>query len=177
MKILIISDIHGDYKSLNKVVESNKFDKLFILGDVLQGPNTEDYNREEVIKTLKKYKEKISIVKGNCDSEEDFQDLGFTPEKFVEEEIDNMKFVLTHGHLFNYYNLPNVDFDVYIQGHTHIPVLVEMDGKYYVNPGSLSLPKGLYDKSYAIYENNKITIHELNGPKIMEEKIEVEKDN
>ena len=176
MKILIISDIHGDYKSLNKVVESNKFDKLFILGDVLQGPNTEDYNREEVIKTLKKYKDKISIVKGNCDSEEDFKELGFTPEKFVEEEVDNMKFVLTHGHLFNYYNLPNVDFNVYIQGHTHIPVLVEMDGKYYVNPGSISLPKGLYDKSYAIYENNKITIYEIDGKKIMEEKIKVEEE-
>ena len=52
-----------------------------------------------------------------------------------------------------------------------------MDGKYYVNPGSISLPKGLYDKSYAIYENNKITIYEIDGKKIMEEKIKVEEEN
>ena len=177
MKILIISDIHGDFNDLNKVITSNSFDKLFILGDVLSGPDGEGFDRNKVKEILKKYKNKISIVKGNCDSEEDINELGFTPEKYVEEEIDNMKFVLTHGHLFNYYNLPNVDFDVYIQGHTHMPVLVEMDGKYYINPGSISLPKGVYDKSYAIYENNKITIHEINGPKIMESKIEVEKED
>jgi len=176
MKVLIISDIHGNYVMLNKIVESNSFDKLFILGDILEGPNTNEYNKEEVIKTINKYKDKISLVKGNCDTEEDILKLGFKIEKFIEEKIDNIKFVITHGHLFNYYNLPNVDFNIFIQGHTHIPVLVEMDGKYYVNPGSISIPKGMYDKTYAIYENNKITIYEISGNKIMDTKIEIKKD-
>ena len=171
MKILIISDIHGNYTDFNKVIANNTFNKLYILGDILSGPETEEYNREGVINIIKKYKEQITIVKGNCDTEEEIKELGFTPEKYIEDEVDGMKILLTHGHLYSYFNLPNVDFNIYMQGHTHIPVLVEMDGKYYLNPGSIAIPKGLYDKSYAMYENNKITIYEVIGKPIMEMKI------
>ncbi|MBQ6477619.1 MAG: phosphodiesterase [Bacilli bacterium] len=177
MKILIVSDIHGNYDNLNKIITSNSFDKLFILGDILNGPIIDGYNREGVVNLLKKYKDKISIVKGNCDTEEDFEELGFTPEKYVEEELDGNKFLLTHGHLFNFYNLPNINFNICIQGHTHIPVLVEQDNRYYLNPGSITLPKGMYDKSYAIYEDNKITLCEIDGKLIKSLYVEKEEDN
>ena len=34
MKLLIISDVHGDYKSLEKVLKNESFDRLVVLGDL-----------------------------------------------------------------------------------------------------------------------------------------------
>ena len=69
MKVLIISDIHGNYKNLNKVISNNEFDKLIILGDTLVGPFTE---YKEVANLLNKYKDKIISVKGNCEMKNNF---------------------------------------------------------------------------------------------------------
>ena len=34
MRLLIISDIHGNYNDLEKVVNKEKFDQLIVLGDL-----------------------------------------------------------------------------------------------------------------------------------------------
>ena len=63
MKYLIITDIHGSPLNLNKVLETENFDKLLLLGDVLpHGPRNdlpEGYNPKEVIKILNSIKNKI----------------------------------------------------------------------------------------------------------------------
>ena len=41
MKLLVVSDIHGDYESLNKVIHNESFDRLIVLGDLL--PYSYDY--------------------------------------------------------------------------------------------------------------------------------------
>ena len=56
MKILVISDIHGSVLDLECVLEREKFDKLFILGDLYyHGPRNnlpEGYNPMETAKLL-----------------------------------------------------------------------------------------------------------------------------
>ena len=34
MKLLMVSDIHGDFKSLEKVLKNENFDRLVVLGDL-----------------------------------------------------------------------------------------------------------------------------------------------
>jgi len=154
MKLLIISDIHGGYNNLEKVLENEKdFDKLLILGDILNGP----FSKEDKLKTsnlLNKYKYKIISTKGNCDYYDNSL-LEFDNENlFNMIYVDKRIFLLTHGHIYNKYNLPEIDFDILLTGHTHIPKMVKENNKYYINPGSISIPRGNSNKSYIVYENN-----------------------
>ena len=72
MKILIISDIHGDYEACKKVLQ-NEADKIIILGDLLKtslrNPKMSISKEGEHKSTLlNRYASKISAVKGNCDT-------------------------------------------------------------------------------------------------------------
>ena len=43
MKVLIVSDIHGGYNNMKKVLEDNpEFDLFLILGDILYGGEEEE---------------------------------------------------------------------------------------------------------------------------------------
>ena len=51
-----------------------------------------------------------------------------------------------------------------ISGHTHIPVLEKKDnGIIYLNPGSITIPKGGSKRGYAIWDENIITLMTLDG--------------
>ena len=164
MKILIVSDIHGNYENMKKVLKNEKtFDYFFLLGDILYGPDIEGYNPDRLAELLNEYSNKIFYVRGNCDVA-NMNLLDFYMEKdYYYLPIDHITFFLTHGHLFNEYHLPDyeMDFDVYIQGHTHIPVMKEEGGKIYLNPGSITLPKGMQDKSYMIYQDGEFQLKDL----------------
>ena len=149
MKVLIVSDIHGGYDNLLKVINDNKdFNYLLILGDILSS-----YSGEELINLLNSYNTKIIAVRGNCDNM-NIEKLDFSLENyFVVTPIDNKLFFLTHGHLYDRHSDLNVDYDVYIQGHTHVPMMIEEDNKLYLNPGSITLPRGGSIKSYILYED------------------------
>ena len=84
MKWMIISDIHGSYDDLKKVMEiyeEEKMEKLIILGDILyhgpRNPLPEGYQPQKVINLLNQYKDKIMAVRGNCDAEVDQMVLEF----------------------------------------------------------------------------------------------------
>ena len=84
MKFMIVSDIHGSFEDLKKVIqifEEEKLDKLVLLGDLLyhgpRNPLPDGYNPKEVAKLLNQYKEKIVAVRGNCDAEVDQMVLEF----------------------------------------------------------------------------------------------------
>ena len=52
-------------------------------------------------------------------------------------DIDNHHFFLTHGHLFDENNLPNLNKgDVFVYGHIHKQVVKEKEGIYIINPSS-----------------------------------------
>ncbi len=169
MKCMIISDIHGSFDDLKKVMdiyEEEKMEKLIILGDILyhgpRNPLPEGYQPKAVIQLLNKYKEQIIAVRGNCDAEVDQMVLEFPMRAdYLELYLDGHRFFLTHGHLYNLEQLPHLNQgDVFMYGHFHVPVIKEENGIYIFNPSSLSLPKA-GDKSYGVYENKKLSIYSL----------------
>lgn len=169
MKCMIISDIHGSYKDLRRVMdiyEEEQFDKLIILGDILyhgpRNPLPEGYEPKSVIRLLNEYKDKIIAVRGNCDAEVDQMVLEFPMRAdYHELYLDGHRFFLTHGHLYNEDELPLVTSgDVLMYGHFHKPILKNKQGIIIFNPSSISLPKESV-KSYGTYENHELSIYSM----------------
>ncbi len=166
MKVLIVSDIHGGYNNLLKVINDNKdFDLLLILGDILSGYS--DFN-SELIDLLNSYNTKIIAVRGNCDRNVD--KLDFSMENlYIMTSINNKIFYLTHGHLYDRNSFPNIDYDVYVQGHSHVPMMEIDNNRLCLNPGSITLPRGGSSKSYIIYENNTFYLKDVDTNTIIKE--------
>lgn len=172
MKLFFISDIHGSVYYLSKAMErfeKEKADHIIILGDHLyhgaRNPLPKDYNPKGVIEILNNVANKIIAVRGNCDSEVDQMVLNF-PIMGTYSTIlyANRRLFLTHGHIYNEDNIPKLkNEDVFIYGHTHIPIAVKKDNIYIINPGSITLPKDNSPHSYAILENNIFKIKDLEG--------------
>ena len=170
MKILIVSDVHGNYLNMKKVLENeSSFDYFFLLGDVLSGPDIEGYDPVKLAELLNEYSNKIFYVRGNCDhSRMDLLDF-YMERDYMYLPLDKKIFFLTHGHLYNEYHLPDIEMDinVYMQGHTHIPVMREERGIIYLNPGSITLPRGMSEKSYIIYCDGEFFLKDLENNTII----------
>ncbi len=172
MKIMFLSDVHGSLYYTEKaleIFESEKATHLFLLGDIMyhgpRNPLTKDYNPAKVAELLNEVKDKIIAVRGNCDSEVDQMLLQFPiMSDYNIFALENYKIFATHGHIYNKENMPVLNKgDVFIHGHFHLPMAEKIDDVYYLNPGSISLPKENNDNSYAILENNKFEIKNLEG--------------
>ena len=177
MKFLIASDIHGSAyycDLLLKAIETEKADRVLILGDILyHGPRNDlpkGHNPKEVARLLNEYKDEILCVKGNCEAEVDQLMLEFPVlAEYAIFFIDNKTLFLTHGHHYNPDNPPSfAKGSVLINGHTHISAIEENENFLYLNPGSVSLPKGNGINSYIVYENNIFTLKSLNGEVLKE---------
>ena len=69
MKYIFVSDIHGSVDGLNRVIEiyiNEKADKLILLGDTAASMDREA--NEEIAKILNGIKEKVEVIRGNCDT-------------------------------------------------------------------------------------------------------------
>lgn len=180
MKLFIISDIHGSLYYLKKVMEifeRENYDKLIILGDELyhgpRNPLPKDYSPKDVIEILNQYRDKIIAVRGNCDSEVDQMVLNYPlMSDYSMIYLGKRRVFLTHGHLYNIDNpLPMSQGDILLYGHFHIPMIEEREGIYFLNPGSISLPKNNSKNSFAILEENRFTIKDLEEKIVMEVEI------
>lgn len=169
MKCMIISDIHGSYLDLQKVIhifEEEKMDKLILLGDLLyhgpRNPLPQGYDPKSVAVLLNQYKHKIIAVRGNCDAEVDQMVLEFPIESdYHELYIDGHRFFMTHGHIYNEDELPLLqEGDILMYGHFHKPIIKKEKGIVIFNPSSISLPK-VGEKSYGVYENHELKIFSL----------------
>ena len=182
MRLLIASDIHGDADCCRVVLdafEREKAEKILILGDVLyHGPRNdlpEGYAPKKVIEMLNKVADKLLCVRGNCDTEVDQMVLSFpvlSDTAFVYDSEAKLTLFMSHGHKYSPDNMPPVSGrTVFLYGHTHLLGKTEKDGIICINPGSVSLPKGGNEKSYATYENGIVEIKKLNGETIESHKI------
>ena len=168
MKLMIASDLHGSAYYCKKMLDcydKERADRLILLGDLLyHGPRNDlprDYYPKEVINLLNQRKNQILCVRGNCEAEVDqmvlpFPVLSETALVFA----DGMKIMMTHGHSITPEKAPK-SIDCFFSGHTHIPVLEKRDGIIYLNPGSVSIPKGGFNPSYALWIDGSIYIKEL----------------
>ena len=165
MKVLIVSDIHGGYENMLKVLENEKdFDLMLILGDILSGYS---YICSEVADLLNNYNTKIISVRGNCDNSH-LELLNFSCDNpYILTSIDNKLVFMTHGHLYDIHNIPIDDYDIYMQGHTHIPKMEIINDKLYLNPGSITLPRGMSNKSYIVYQDHIFYLKDLNKNEII----------
>lgn len=180
MKLLICSDIHGDLDSCEKMLkafERECADKIILLGDILyHGPRNDlppTYAPKSVISLLNPMKSKIVAVRGNCDAEVDQMVLDFPiMADYVRLEIDGLSVFATHGHHHNTATPPPLEKgEIMLHGHTHILKFEEFGNEnFYVNPGSVALPKENNPRSYMTYENRTFTIKELDGKVIAEKK-------
>ena len=150
MKWLIASDIHGSAKWCRELIsafEKGGYERLLLLGDILyHGPRNDlpdEYAPKAVISMLNPIKEKLLCVRGNCDTEVDQMVLEFpVMADYSVLPLGDRLVYLIHGHKFGEQNPPPLCAgDILLCGHTHIPACREKDGFYYLNPGSVSIPK------------------------------------
>ncbi len=177
MKLLIASDIHGDLAAAEAILSlfnKESCDKILLLGDILyHGPRNDlpdAYNPKEVIKLLNENRSSILTVRGNCDTEVDQMVLEFPIlADYIFLSLYGLTVYATHGHKHNTDTpLPLCDGDILLHGHTHIPTCTQFgNSNYYLNPGSVAIPKGGFAKTYMIYESRTFTIKDFDGNVIL----------
>lgn len=155
MKILIVSDTHGD---INRVVQNiknmEKFNMIFHLGDYV----------EDAEKISQLFDIPMITVRGNGDIQRD----DYNYDEVL--EIKEKRIFLTHGHKYNvkqnitnlYYRALELNADIVIFGHTHVPIIEKIDDMIIMNPGSPTYPRGF---------NKKSTIGILNIDQVVEGKL------
>lgn len=177
MKYLIISDIHGSYYYLEKVINNfnnNNFDKLIILGDILyHGPRNDlpkGYEPKKVVTLLNQYKDRIIAIKGNCDAEVDEMVLDFPLHDKLILKLNDKNILLIHGqHLkFNQEDVIDQNINFIFYGHYHIYGFKNISNIVYINPGSVSLPKEKINHTYIIFDKKNILIKDLLDDKTLE---------
>lgn len=178
MKLLIVSDIHGDYEGAKRIISAfiaEKCNKILILGDILyHGPRNDlpkNYSPKEVISLLNSYKENIIAVRGNCDTEVDQMVLKFPVlADYVCLFDEGITIYATHGHRYNPENpLPLCPGDIMLGGHTHVPCIMNFnEDNLYLNPGSVSIPKESNPQTYMTYERRRFVIKDFDGNVIKE---------
>lgn len=130
MKILVISDTHGQIMNAVKILKNNKYDYCIHLGDVVR--DCEDL--ESIFP-----RQKFIFVKGNNDFWT--RDSSFPDERTF--SLGEKKFFICHGHKFNVKSslallkstAMKKECDVVLFGHTH-KAYMENDALVVMNPGS-----------------------------------------
>ena len=140
MKILIISDSHGNKRTLAEAAAFESPELILHLGD----------NDSDCAVLSSSFPEiPLRAVRGNCDPWSNGQDIcDFT--------IDKTRIFMTHGHLFGVKTgLDRIigaavkrGADALLFGHTHIPRLETTQGIFVINPGSI----GMGSKTYAVLD-------------------------
>ena len=139
MRIGVISDTHKDIASARSVIKAmGKIELLLHAGDY--------YQDAQIL--AKEFNVNLKAVIGNCD--------GYNP-NYPEEElfdIDDCKIYLTHGHKYRvkgglqnlYYRGMELQANIIIFGHTHIPIYIIEGGIHILNPGSTAIPRGISNR-------------------------------
>lgn len=179
MKVVIVSDIHGNVEAMNRLLEyvnKNCIDKILNLGDIMGGT--------EPIKVLRKIMEDKRFINvcGNHDESLEFiEDELSDKEKLWLKmlpmhrvvEIEGIKFLMIHSRINSNRDIPLIynegllvdflkdyegEWDYVLFGHTHYQCLLSFyQGKTMINPGSLGLS---YDNktSFAVLNIDKGSI-------------------
>ena len=179
MKFLIASDIHGSKYYAEKVAErfkAEQADQLVLLGDIYnhgpRNPLPKEYDPMGVAAVLNGLAKKLTVVKGNCDSDVDTLISDF---EFVSEAVIfdcGKKIFLQHGDRFCIDNLPKNCGNAFLYGHYHTGFIRRVGELVVANCGSISLPKGGTPKSYLVLENAELILKDIEGKEISRMKIE-----
>ena len=123
MKILVVSDTHGDLTFLNEILRKNPSMDLYIhCGDICLAPY-------EVPSPL-------AVVKGNCDYFEYPRKLDL-PSGFGNIHVEHGDYYLARTDEY----IKNQKCFIYLYGHTHSKKAYRVGETYVFNPGSLTRPR------------------------------------
>ena len=131
MKILLVSDSHGDYESLNRLYKMQPNMDLYL--------HAGDSEQDEW--SLKPF---IS-VRGNCDHYYDFPNFLVIPSPQGNVYVQHTPYVSKD--ILNEHKVKIV-----IHGHTHCRRNETKSGILFINPGAISYARDKYNGSYAILE-------------------------
>jgi len=143
-KVAIISDSHGALDRFGEALQN------LSEGGVQQVIHAGDFLADGVEELLGKFPNlEFQIARGNCDvNEELIANIRQLPnielEDILEFELSGKKFAAAHRveDLREIQDMSSEasakgDAEIYISGHTHIPQVKNVDGKLFLNPGSL----------------------------------------
>ncbi len=135
MKILVMSDSHGNVKNMLTAVHAESPDMILHLGD----------HHTDCRELRKKFPDiPLRAVKGNCD---------LAGETELDEFIcEYLRIMMVHGHRFSVkYSLDSLitnamykDVDILLYGHTHVAHTQEFEGMHIINPGSVGASRATY---------------------------------
>lgn len=146
MKYLVVSDNHGDREILVDIVKqrAGEMDVLFHCGD-------------SELEADDQLWETFDVVKGNCDFVR-----GYERVKVIDTGCDRV--FLTHGHLYDVnmglerlaYATQEAEATIVLFGHTHCLGAEYVSHQLFLNPGSISQPRGKYRDlpTYAIINSD-----------------------
>ncbi|MGT2865783.1 metallophosphoesterase [Streptococcus fryi] len=131
-KLVVMSDSHGD----RAVVEAIKARYEGQVAAIFHNGDSEIPAKESVWTGIK-------VVRGNCDWDGDYPDDLVT-------RFEGLTIIQTHGHLyginFDWSRLDllaqSEDADICLYGHLHRPAAWRNGKTIFVNPGSVSQPRG-----------------------------------
>lgn len=182
MKIGVISDTHGS-KTAWEMAESRFFsdaDLIVHCGDFMyHGPRNrimDGYDPLGLAALINASAVPVIASRGNCDSEVDESLLDIplaSPYALVDR--GGRRIVITHGHLAESDEekdalAKKLGADVFISGHTHIPVIERRGGVIFLNPGSPSLSKRDDGRNtVAVITDGEISAYDVcTGEKLLE---------
>lgn len=159
VRIGVVSDSHGSYRNVGRMrSECGRLDWLLHAGDHMQ-------DAARIAVNLGVDPSRVRAVVGNCD---------FPTQKPDELllEIEGVKLYMTHGHAHGvksnlqriHYRAQEVGARMAIFGHSHVPVLADVDGIMLFNPGSISEPRRPNDPPSAgllEIENGSVTARHI----------------
>ena len=139
MKILLVSDSHSDYQSLDRLYQMYPNMDLYL--------HAGDSEQDEF--SIKPF---VS-VRGNCDHYYDFPNFLVIPSPYGNIYVQHTPYVSKS--VINEHNAKIV-----IHGHTHSRRNETVNGILFINPGAISYARDKYDGSYAIIdiEDNQVEV-------------------
>ena len=179
MRIFVASDIHGSAVSLEKffsivdaALPEHPDTKVVLLGDTYnhgpRNPLPEGYAPMRVAKLLNDAMSFITVIKGNCDSEVDEMISNFPIIGDFSMDWNGHTVFFTHGHKVNPTCPPTGvrPGDIVFYGHFHKPSVTVVDGVHYVCVGSVGIPFDGTPKSYAVLDEDKVTLKSFEGEEL-----------
>ena len=139
MKILLVSDSHGDYESLDLLAKKYPNMDLYL--------HAGDSEQDEF--SIKPF---IS-VRGNCDHYYDLPNFLVIPSPAGNIYVQHTPYISKSV-------ISEHNAKIVIHGHTHTRRNEKVRGILFINPGAISYARDKFDGSYAILdiEDNKIEV-------------------
>ncbi len=182
-RILVFGDLHVPTRrdSIPDVfaqqISESVYDLALVTGDLVD---------EDMMRKVMPPLPECYIVQGNMD-------FGYSHEFHYELQIEDLKFLLLHGTQLHprgnldqlWEVLLNVDGDVAVHGHTHVPAVNLYRGRLFINPGTITGATGgrggRKDASYIDLEvsgsHTTVTLHITNWRTIKSSTLSFEKQD